>query len=105
MIKRRARAAELGDAVCCHTFRASDITNYLENKGTLDVNQPYCLLRQRYSGFGPWRLSPGDQADSHRIVARAVDSAIPIQPLLQVSPSPLVTQLTKLLVCSEYSRG
>src|SRR6516165_5326796 len=26
--------------------------------GTSDVNQPYCLLRQRYSGFGPWRLSP-----------------------------------------------
>jgi hypothetical protein len=35
MLKRRARAAELGDAVCSHTFQASGITNYLENKGTL----------------------------------------------------------------------
>jgi integrase len=43
MIKRRARAAGLGDAICCHTFRATGITNYLENQGTLDIGQPYCL--------------------------------------------------------------
>jgi integrase/recombinase XerD len=39
MIKRRARAAELGDAICCHTFRATGITNYLEHKGTLEKAQ------------------------------------------------------------------
>ncbi len=92
MIKRRAKAADLGETICCHTFRATGITNYLEHDGTLDVNQPYCLLRQRYSGFGPWRLSPGDQADSTRIVARAAGSAIHIQPvLLPASASPLAT--------------
>jgi site-specific recombinase XerD len=39
MIKRRARAAGLGDAVGCHTFRATGITNYLENNGTLEKAQ------------------------------------------------------------------
>jgi hypothetical protein len=48
MIKRRARAAGLGDELCCHTFRATGITNYLENDGTLEVNQPYYLPRQSY---------------------------------------------------------
>ena len=39
MIKRRARAAELGDAVCCHTFRATGITDYLNNGGSLENAQ------------------------------------------------------------------
>lgn len=39
MIKRRAKAAELGDAICCHTFRATGITNYLEHDGTLEKAQ------------------------------------------------------------------
>ncbi len=39
MVKRRARAAGLGEAVCNHTFRATGITNYLENNGTLEKAQ------------------------------------------------------------------
>lgn len=39
MIKRRARAADLGEAICCHTFRATGITNYLEHQGTLEKAQ------------------------------------------------------------------
>jgi site-specific recombinase XerD len=39
MIKRRARAANLGEAICCHTFRATGITNYLEHQGTLEKAQ------------------------------------------------------------------
>ncbi len=39
MIKRRARAACLGDRICCHTFRATGITNYLENGGTVEKAQ------------------------------------------------------------------
>ena len=37
MIKRRARAAGLGDRIGCHTFRATGITAYLENGGTLET--------------------------------------------------------------------
>jgi integrase len=37
MIKRRVRDAELPPEVCCHTFRATGITNYLENGGTLET--------------------------------------------------------------------
>lgn len=39
MIKRRAAAAGLSPAVCCHTFRATGITAYLENGGTIENAQ------------------------------------------------------------------
>lgn len=35
MIKRRARAVGLPPAISCHTFRATGITAYLENGGTI----------------------------------------------------------------------
>jgi len=43
MIKRRAGEAGLSPSVCCHTFRATGITAYLEAGGTIDNGQPYCL--------------------------------------------------------------
>ena len=39
MIKRHVTAAELGSAANCHTFRASGITAYLLNGGTLERAQ------------------------------------------------------------------
>lgn len=39
MIKRRAIAAGLPSQTCCHTFRATGITTYLENGGTLEHAQ------------------------------------------------------------------
>lgn len=39
MIRRRARGAGLDVAVCCHTFRATGITAYLNNGGTLEKAQ------------------------------------------------------------------
>ena len=39
MIKRRARQSGLATAVCCHTFRATGITAYLENGGSLEHAQ------------------------------------------------------------------
>jgi integrase/recombinase XerD len=39
MIKRRASAAELPANVCCHTFRATGITAYLESGGTIEGAQ------------------------------------------------------------------
>jgi len=39
MIKRRAHQAGLATAVCCHTFRATGITAYLENGGSLEHAQ------------------------------------------------------------------
>jgi site-specific recombinase XerD len=39
MIKRRALAAELPTSTCCHTFRATGITAYLENGGTIENAQ------------------------------------------------------------------
>ena len=36
MIKWRPAAAGLPPATCCHTFRATGITAYLSNGGTLD---------------------------------------------------------------------
>ena len=39
MIRRRAHDAGLDVAVCCHTFRATGITAYLDNGGTLENAQ------------------------------------------------------------------
>ena len=39
MIRRRARDAGLDGDICCHTFRATGITAYLENGGTLENAQ------------------------------------------------------------------
>jgi site-specific recombinase XerD len=39
MIRRRARDAGLDAEVCCHTFRATGITAYLENGGSLENTQ------------------------------------------------------------------
>ncbi|MBI1315017.1 tyrosine-type recombinase/integrase [bacterium] len=39
MIKRRARQAGLATHICCHTFRATGITAYLENGGSLEHAQ------------------------------------------------------------------
>jgi integrase len=39
MIYRRAAAAGLDGRVCCHTFRATGITAYLENGGTIEKAQ------------------------------------------------------------------
>lgn len=39
MIKRRARQAGLSPSTCCHTFRATGITNFLTNGGTIENAQ------------------------------------------------------------------
>jgi site-specific recombinase XerD len=39
MVKRRARATGLSERICCHTFRATGITAYLENGGTIEKAQ------------------------------------------------------------------
>ena len=39
MIKRRARQAGLPMTTCCHTFRATGITTYLQNGGTIEHAQ------------------------------------------------------------------
>ena len=39
MVKRRARHVGLPEAVCCHTFRATGITAYLLNGGSLEHAQ------------------------------------------------------------------
>jgi site-specific recombinase XerD len=39
MIQRRAREAGVNTPVCCHSFRATGITNYLSNGGTLEKAQ------------------------------------------------------------------
>jgi len=39
MVKRRARAAGFAPSICCHTFRATGITAYLEEGGTIEKAQ------------------------------------------------------------------
>jgi integrase/recombinase XerD len=39
MVKRRALTAGLSSKITCHTFRATGITAYLENGGTIENAQ------------------------------------------------------------------
>lgn len=39
MVKRRAQHGGLPSSTCCHTFRATGITAYLENGGTIENAQ------------------------------------------------------------------
>lgn len=39
MVKRRARAAGIAESTCCHTFRATGVTTYLRNGGSLETAQ------------------------------------------------------------------
>ena len=39
MIRRRAKAAGIDADMCCHTFRATGLTNFLANGGTLENAQ------------------------------------------------------------------
>jgi integrase len=39
MIKRRAQKAGLPASTCCHTFRGTGITAFLENGGTIENAQ------------------------------------------------------------------
>ena len=39
MVRRRAKDAGIKTPIGCHTFRATGITNYLENGGTLEKAQ------------------------------------------------------------------
>ena len=39
MIRRRSRGASIETAIGCHTFRATGITAYLENGGTMEHAQ------------------------------------------------------------------
>ena len=46
MIKRRAKAAGLPETICNHTFRATGITAYLENGGTIENAQAHRQSRK-----------------------------------------------------------
>jgi integrase/recombinase XerD len=78
MIKRRARAADLGEDICNHTFRATGITCYLLNGGYIEVNQPYCLLCQRYTGLPIRRRSPASQTGYSLIVSPISEGSMPL---------------------------
>jgi hypothetical protein len=52
MIKHRAKAAGFPEEVCCHTFRATGITAYLENGGTIEhANRLRITKAQRPRSF------------------------------------------------------
>jgi integrase len=56
MIKRRAKGAALPYSTCCHTFRATGITAYLQNGGTLEHAQQIAAHQSpvpRNSTIGP----------------------------------------------------
>jgi len=55
MIKRRARDSGLPATICCHTFRATGITAYLNNGGTLEKVPSQCTSNTDLSRLAPVR--------------------------------------------------
>src|SRR5579864_1008299 len=53
MIKRRAKAVGLPEAICNHTFRATGITAYLENGGTIEHAQQIADTRSQQRFIRP----------------------------------------------------
>jgi integrase/recombinase XerD len=49
MIKQRAKAVGLPATICNHTFRATGITAYLENGGTIEKTPPQCISSNNLS--------------------------------------------------------
>jgi integrase len=47
LIKRRAAAGGVPASTCCHTFRATGITAYLQNGGTLEKAQQIACHESR----------------------------------------------------------
>jgi len=75
MVKRRALEAGLPSSNCCHTFRATGITAYLENGGTIENAQAIAahesprttkLYQHTFSCNGANRL----RRDAKRRIAR-----------------------------------
>ncbi len=68
MIKRRAAAADLPASTCCHTFRATGITAYLSNGGTLEHAQRIAghrlRRRRRSSTTGRRTRSPSTRSNA-----------------------------------------
>ena len=62
MIKRRAVAAGLPASTCCHTFRATGITAYLSNGGTLEHAQQIAGHASPRTTRGPGVPSPRERA-------------------------------------------
>jgi len=62
MIKRRAKAAGLPEDICCHTFRATGITAYLEGGGTIEHAQ----ARQSRIAQDDQALRPHQRSDHAR---------------------------------------
>lgn len=73
MIKRRAQGAELPATTCCHTFRATGITAYLENGGTIENAQAIAAHESPRTTKLYDRTSDGITLDNvERIQLRAV---------------------------------
>ena len=72
MIKRRAHQAGLPSSTSCHTFRATGITAYLENGGTLENAQaiaahasPKTTMLNNHTGNSvhfTWAINPANGA-------------------------------------------
>ncbi|MFO0941564.1 MAG: tyrosine-type recombinase/integrase [Pirellulales bacterium] len=66
MVKRRALEAGVSSNICCHTFRATGITAYLENGGT----RSECRPLQHMRALGRQSSMTGRPMQSHLMRSR-----------------------------------
>ncbi len=109
MIKRRAESAALPYSTCCHTFRATGITTYLQNGGTLEHAQtianhespgrPSCTIAPaRNFRSTKWRGS--ESKASHQFVDGG-----PISTTIKMAPPPLPPCPTRPAATHDSQRG
>ncbi len=68
MVKRRARAANITTCVCNHTFRATGITAYLANGGTLET----AALLANHASTRTTQLYDRRQADTRAVEVKRI---------------------------------
>ena len=94
-IKRRSIAAGLSHKVCCHTFRATGITAYLENGGT-SVGIPYrdFAINSQATAALVLTLPRMSVGGVYSNMITDLDSAEANLPVLSVTPPPAGTFLS-----------
>ena len=94
MVRRRARAAGLPPTVNCHSFRATGITNYLSNGGSLEDARAIAAHEGKASGSCPASTSLLDHSPA--IPSAASSGCSPISFILRaIEASGISPEITR----------
>ena len=85
LVRRRARDAGIATPLCCHSFRATGITVYLENGGTLENAQ---------------RIAAHESPRTTKLYDRTGDQIEPARPTVKAT-----SPMTRSAIFTTYQSG